>query len=41
LLFFLAAMAHSEGEEARKKKKANEREQVGRAAKASELFKAG
>jgi hypothetical protein len=37
-LFFPPAMAHSEGEEARKKK-ANEREQVGRAAKASGLFK--
>jgi Na+-transporting NADH:ubiquinone oxidoreductase subunit NqrA len=32
-------MAYSEGEEARKKKKANEREQVGRTAKASGLFK--
>jgi hypothetical protein len=34
-------MAHSEGEEARKKEKANEREQIGRAAKASGLFKGG
>jgi hypothetical protein len=32
-------MAHSEGEEVRKKKKANERQQVGRAAKASGPFK--
>jgi hypothetical protein len=39
LPFFPLAMAHSEREEAGKKKKANEREQVGRAARTSGLFK--